>query len=339
MDSAKNVMATIVVVTYNQEEYIEQALRSIVSQETNFVFEVIVRDDASTDNTGLIVDRLYQEYPDVIIPVIHTYNHFSEDDYSFESVREYIHGKYVAYCEGDDFWTDVTKLQKEVDILENNKDCCFVAHKEQCVDADGNWMDKFYPIRDDILPSGGGKIFPNEMAEILFTVSLYPFQTASYLVTYDTFMKCIDVSNPLVKISKVYLDIRLLCESLLQGSFYYIDECLGAYRYCARGSYSADIAKDEKKARDFEIMLIRFLSEYDVISKRKFHKYIRLNFEYKYVDAFLRKDLEMMLLIHKNHSISLSRIWGGKVSNIVSIKNKIYWTIAAKLPRLAIRIL
>lgn len=112
--------------TYNHEPYIRQCLEGFVMQKTNFPFVAIVHDDASTDNTASIVRGYAERYPDIIKPIFETENQYSKHD---GSIGRIVHGaedatgaKYVAMCEGDDYWTDPLKLQMQVDFLETHPD-------------------------------------------------------------------------------------------------------------------------------------------------------------------------------------------------------------------------
>lgn len=115
------LMVTIRCITYNHEPYIRQCLEGFVIQKTNFHFEAIVHDDASTDDTAAIIREYAAKYPDIIKPIFETENQYSKHDGSLQRIMsEHTHGKYVAICEGDDYWTDPLKLQKQVDFLEEN---------------------------------------------------------------------------------------------------------------------------------------------------------------------------------------------------------------------------
>lgn len=117
------LMVTIQCFTYNQEQYIRQCLDGFVMQKTNFRFEAIVHDDASTDGTADIIREYEAKYPDIIKPIYETENQYSKHDGSLVRImNEHMHGKYIAVCEGDDYWIDPLKLQKQVDFLANNPD-------------------------------------------------------------------------------------------------------------------------------------------------------------------------------------------------------------------------
>lgn len=116
-----DLLVTIRCLTYNHEPYIRQCLEGFVMQKTNFRFEAIVHDDASTDGTASIIREYAEKYPDIIKPIFETENQYSKRDGALRRIMNaHTRGKYVAMCEGDDYWIDPLKLQKQVDILENN---------------------------------------------------------------------------------------------------------------------------------------------------------------------------------------------------------------------------
>lgn len=124
------IIVSICCLTYNHEKYISQCLEGFLIQKTNFIFEVLIHDDASTDNTAKIIREYEKKYPNIIKPVYQSENKYSKGisvsaTYNFPRVK----GKYIAMCEGDDYWTDPLKLQKQVDVLEANLDHSICYHK------------------------------------------------------------------------------------------------------------------------------------------------------------------------------------------------------------------
>lgn len=114
-------LVSIRCLTYNHAPYIRQCLDGFVMQKTNFKFEAIVHDDASTDGTADIVREYATKYPDIIKPILETENQYSKHDGSLKRIMNAAispSAKYIAMCEGDDYWTDPYKLQKQVDFLE-----------------------------------------------------------------------------------------------------------------------------------------------------------------------------------------------------------------------------
>lgn len=117
--------------TFNHEKYIRQALDGFISQKTDFPFVVIVHDDASTDKTPPIIAEYKERYPDVFLPIYEKTNQYSKKDGSVTRILnkalEATGAKYVATCEGDDYWIAADKLQKQFDFLESNPDYGLVA--------------------------------------------------------------------------------------------------------------------------------------------------------------------------------------------------------------------
>lgn len=115
------VKLSIICCTYNHEHYIRQCLEGFVMQKPNFRFEVLVHDDASTDGTTAIIREFEQKYPNIIKPIYQQENQYSKGvDIFFQIMIPQTRGKYIAICEGDDYWIDPHKLQKQVDFLEAN---------------------------------------------------------------------------------------------------------------------------------------------------------------------------------------------------------------------------
>lgn len=122
-------LVSVCCLTYNHKNFIEQALQGFLIQKTNFTVEIIVHDDASTDGTAEIVRDYYNQYPDKIVPIFQKENQYSKGirpspNFVWPKAR----GKYIALCEGDDYWTDPLKLQKQVDFLEANDEYSICFH-------------------------------------------------------------------------------------------------------------------------------------------------------------------------------------------------------------------
>lgn len=129
-------LVTVRCMTYNHEPYIEDAIKGFLIQETNFPFQVLIHDDASTDNTAAIVKKYEKEYPLIIKGWYQSCNtksmQRSERSVMRKPFFDLLTAKYQAICEGDDYWTDPNKLQMQIDFLENNPDygmCYTKVHK------------------------------------------------------------------------------------------------------------------------------------------------------------------------------------------------------------------
>ena len=131
MNENVNPLVVVWCLTYNQEDYIRDALDGFVMQQTSFPFEVIVHDDASTDGTTEIINDYAKKYPNIVKPMIETDNQWKKGGlkHIINILNEHHRrGKYIAFCEGDDFWTDKRKLQKQVDFLESHPDYSLCFH-------------------------------------------------------------------------------------------------------------------------------------------------------------------------------------------------------------------
>lgn len=155
-------MVSIRCITYNHESFIAQALDSFLMQKTVFPFEIVVHDDASSDKTANIVREYEKKYPDIIKPIYEEENQYSKNVAQFRKiVDDACRGKYIAYCEGDDYWIDPNKLQMQVDWLESHPDytmCCSDAVIESpngILDWHRYENDCDIPVKKMIMEGGG----------------------------------------------------------------------------------------------------------------------------------------------------------------------------------------
>ena len=121
MDS--EVLVSVYCAAYNHAPFIRKALDGILMQKTNFRFEIVVYDDASTDNTQEIIREYAAKYPDIIKPILKEENTYSKHIDRWPELEPLLRGKYLAFCEGDDFWINENKLQKQVDYMESHPKC------------------------------------------------------------------------------------------------------------------------------------------------------------------------------------------------------------------------
>ena len=131
-------LVSILCITYNHKDFISQAIEGFLMQNTTFPFEVLIHDDASTDGTSDIVRAYEKKYPEIIKPIYQKENQFSKGvkislTYQYPRAQ----GKYLAFCEGDDYWIDPNKLQKQVDLLEKSPEIalCYHAVKQVFIGA------------------------------------------------------------------------------------------------------------------------------------------------------------------------------------------------------------
>ncbi len=133
-------MVSILMITYNHEKFIGDAIRGVLMQLTDFSVELIIGEDCSTDNTRNIILEYVEKYPDIIRPLLPESNLGMMKN--FIKTMEAAKGKYIALCEGDDFWTDQYKLQKQVDFLDTNEEYGFIGTRCCVLKKDNNIVEE-----------------------------------------------------------------------------------------------------------------------------------------------------------------------------------------------------
>ena len=130
------VVLSIICLAYNHERFVSDAIEGFINQKTNYPFEVLINDDASTDGTAKIIREYEKKYPNIIKATYQTENQYKKRSLILDMLGQ-AKGKYFAFCEGDDCWTDCTKVQVQLDYLEQHPDCSLCVHNSTRVTADG----------------------------------------------------------------------------------------------------------------------------------------------------------------------------------------------------------
>ncbi|MBR3655222.1 MAG: glycosyltransferase [Elusimicrobia bacterium] len=268
----KEIGVSVLCVAYNQEKYIRQTLESFVMQKTNFPFEVLINDDASTDKTPEIIKEFADKYPNIIKPIYQKENQYSKgvsihNDFLFPIAA----GKYLAFCEGDDFWTDENKLQLQYDIMEKNPDCHLCLHKVRVVSENGNELKETYPkhLRKKVITT-------KKFLKLIFYT--YTFQTSCYFVRKEDYKNFTRNFNESLLLYRLYLELRIGDEPTLLyfgllGNTYYINKVMSKYRKNSLGSWTSRMNSkpNEQKVQIFKY-LIKITEEIDKYTSYKYHK-------------------------------------------------------------------
>ncbi|MCE9683141.1 glycosyltransferase family 2 protein [Halomonas alkalisoli] len=224
--------------TFNHEPYIRDALNGFLIQETVFPFEILIHDDASTDDTANIILDYYKKYPRLIKPILQTVNQFSQGVRPARINHQRALGKYLAICEGDDYWTCGAKLQLQFDALEKNvsSDMCFhPAVKIDYLTGGESIIGKYAPQGDKVIP----------VEEVIIKKhGLIP--TASIMIRHH-----IHEEIHLFRESRPHLtvgDIYLFFFGAKRGGAIFIDNTMSVYRANLPGSWTAK-NKGDYKAR------------------------------------------------------------------------------------------
>ena len=271
-----DLLVTIQCLTYNHEPYIRKCLEGFVMQKTNFRFEAIVHDDASTDGTTEIVREYSEKYPDIIKPFFETENQYSKHNGVIgKIIRENTHGKYVAMCEGDDYWIDPLKLQKQVDILENNPDialCC------------GGYICKQEGEADSI------KLFTRN-GEKYFRFSLEDWGKVWYTKTLTVLMRREACLSFYQHVSEYHYgrDIHLIYNLLKWGDGIYITECLGVYNIHSTGICSM-VPKAQNALNSYNCYKELFELHHDNFLRKKYISFLMLRMIYEHRKVVLFRE-------------------------------------------------
>ena len=179
-----NPLVSICVTTYRHEKYLAQTLDSLLSQQVSFPFEILIHDDCSPDGTADIIRDYARRYPDRIFPLYETENQYSKnipinETFNFPRAR----GKYIALCEGDDYWLNPQKLQRQISHMEADPGCTFSFTNGMIHDESGQTPDRvFLPYYESERPFLKPESSPYTLAEIA-RLSFIP--TASFVFRTD----------------------------------------------------------------------------------------------------------------------------------------------------------
>ena len=285
------VMVSICCLAYNHENYIRKTLEGFVNQKTNFKYEILIHDDASTDKTTEIIKEYEKKYPDLIKPIYQTENQYSKGiriTCALQFPR--VTGKYVAMCEGDDFWTDMNKLQLQVEAMEANPNCTFCAHTVEMIKEDGTDMGKAYPLEE----VSDGILKAESFMEILANKLPYPFQTSSYFFRSEYLKEIVENMPRFMKMAKV-LDMPLLLFYISKGDLYYINKRMSCYRVQSKGSWNEKIECSISRKVANAKSDVLWLDLYNEYCGFKFEKYIN--------EVILRKKFYALLIQRKYKDI------------------------------------
>ena len=271
------VEVSVICNAYNHEKYIRDALDGFVMQKTNFPFEVLIHDDASTDKTADIIREYEKKYPDIIKPIYQTENQYSKAPGAVGRIQlARVTGKYIAVCEGDDYWTDPLKLQKQYDAMERHPEVDICAHMSAEVDADTKKElrriapeshDTIIPV-EKVIENGGGFVATNSLL----------YRAA--------------INNPFPEYRKIYnIDFMLQIHGSLRGGMLYIAEKMSVYRIFSDLSWSYKM----KVNREFKLrntkLLVAALENLKIETNGKYNNIIDEYIKYRKFEICLLEEL------------------------------------------------
>ncbi len=211
------IVVSIQCLVYNHEAFLRKCLEGFVNQVTNFHYEAIIHDDASTDGSVNIIKEYAKEYPDIIKPIFQSENQYTKGGYGliFNILHQQSKGDFIAICEGDDYWTDPYKLQKQVDVLKERKDISVVSGGYEI-------MKNGVKVGESCIKRGGCNMFEFDVDQ---------WSNGWLVKTLTVLYRPEALSEYREKIEKYkYIrDIHLFYHLLKNGNGIYLSEILGAY--------------------------------------------------------------------------------------------------------------
>lgn len=212
----KTPIVSVCCLVYNHEPFLRECFEGFVMQQTTFPTEILVHDDASTDHSADIIREYTEKYPDLFKPIYQTENQYSKGVDVFSINVKRAQGKYIAVCEGDDYWTDTLKLQKQVEFLENNSDFSLCFHKVKV------WKQKEGVLVDDFITR-----------KVSSETDIYELAKGNYIHTPSVvFRNDKRVFDSFIRMGRLGVGdypLWMLCAQY--GKIKEIDESMAIYRY------------------------------------------------------------------------------------------------------------
>ena len=224
-------------ITFNQKDYIRDTIDSFLAQETEYQFEIIIHDDVSTDGTRDILLEYKNKYPSIIKLILQDKNQYSLGKKVTPIVASHADGEYIALCEGDDFWIDKNKLQKQIVELENNKNINLVISKAISLYPDSTTCD-FCDLGNE------RKVISFE--ECIFGPKKDFFPTASFFLRKKIFDKLPDWFYTDAPVGDYYIQ---LFAAKYNGCIY-LPDITTIYRRDAKGSYNLGLGNEKRISSD-----------------------------------------------------------------------------------------
>ena len=245
------MIVSVLMLTYNHERYIEQAINSVMMQQTDFDYELVIGEDCSTDNTRKIILNIYKNCPEKIKLVITDHNVGVHQNLARTLAA--CQGKYIAYLDGDDYWTSPNKLQKQVNFLENHPECNICFHNVIVISEDG-----FTEIRKYVRPDQA------EFTSIEDLIKRDYIPNCSVLFRRSLFSEL-----PAWWYKIPLMDWPLHILNVQHGKIAYIDDIMAAYRKQSTGIYTQleDIPEIQAEIVTQQTMNYHLNYRYDAIVK------------------------------------------------------------------------
>ena len=275
------IEVSVICNVYNHGRYLRDALDGFIMQKTNFPFEVLIHDDASTDDSAAIIREYEEKYPELIKPIYQTENKYSKNiniDVAYQYPR--VNGKYIAFCEGDDYWTDPLKLQKQYDFMESNPEY------SMCI-CSCQWLNMLTGRVENRCQTNEDRDISTE--EIILEKKGRVFQFASVFVKTD-----VGVATPYWLPLFPIGDYPMAIKAALAGKVHMLADVMCVYRWYSSGSWTARMDNDNHRLRVGERM-VEGLIALNEATAGKYADLIETRIvKHQYTNALMRHDLDAL---------------------------------------------
>lgn len=329
-------LVSVICITYNHEKYIRQTLEGFIMQRTTFPFEIIVHDDASTDSTADIIREYVAKYPELIVPVYQNQNQYSKGIWVTRTFcLPLVKGKYIAFCEGDDYWTDPRKLEIQFDFMEQNPDYSMCCHNTLLINNHTGEQE---------INSDRGKDCDISFCEIADWLR----QKRQHI--NSSFIRREFIMIPEWMLIGISEDFYYFLNCALNGKIFFINRVMSVYRRYTPGSITSTISYEELNIENENIIEVLKRADkfsayfhtrhiynaicnrlYDIAYRRRKWELISYN---NYMGKKKKYDLRRSFMLYKNlyliPMIKKVPIVYRLLSFIVSKLRKIFFNASAK---------
>lgn len=305
-----DIKVSVLCLVYNHAKYLRKCLDGFVMQKTNFKFEVLLHDDASTDGSQDIIREYEKKYPDIFKPIYQTDNQYSKN-ISIGKTYQYprVKGKYVAYCEGDDCWIDSNKLQKQYDFLENNPDYSACVHRAI-----------YHSVSD-----GKDSIEPEITEDTDINIEKAILGGGSLVATNSIMRRTEQLFNmPSCFNAKGFGDYQIIIYSAICGKVRCFVDVMSLYNFGTEGSWTSRVWNDRNKRLEVYKEEIRMLKCVDEHYDYKYHKH----FEKK-----INSDEYNMYFLIGDYKKCISKKYRYKFEKM-TVKERLFFVFSAYFPNI-----
>ncbi len=280
-NNTEEIIVSTMCTTYNHADYINRTLVGFVGQITSFKVEYIVHDDCSTDGTTEIIRNYARKYPDLIKPIFEIENQYSKHINVGRLTFEHCKGKYIASCEGDDFWLDPTKLQRQVEYMEAHPECAICGHNTIQFNAETGEMSNYSRYFED----------KDLSAEEILSRRGGTFQTSSFLIRREVLQEFYE-DKPGFFTNVGLSDMCIRAFAFTKGKVHYMDRIMSVYRRFLPGSWTArNMSNDAIEASWLgNIKVMNFFVNYDNYTNGQYHEEIR-EYLWRYVEIMVSEKI------------------------------------------------